>query len=418
MTALLAFSLFSACATVAAPERSSGRLVIVGGALSEGQDDIFEALLQSESERAELRVVIIPAASSKPSHYGESFRAALINRGVAADRVAVLPLALRDDATTASLDESLWRDNAADPELVGAIAAADVIWFTGGDQSRITEVLGTPSAPTAVLQAIARRLAAGATVGGTSAGAAIMSPQMIVGGSSEQALFLGSAQSDAVDQEAGGLLTAEGLGFFTLGWIDQHFDAKARLGRLILALGAEDEALRTGYGIDENTALVVDLETKRARVAGSGRVTRVVLPGAFSGGPPYAMEGIRIDSLGAGDRIDLGSGTVQAAADKEATVGREYYTIPRPAATGVFSSYSTLNQLLGMKLIDNRAAKGAVSYLIDPARDYGYRLDFRKTGASEGYWTYRRGQEDHYTVVGIELNLEPVVIRLEPLDAP
>jgi cyanophycinase len=409
----LIFCLLSV-ALAAAPSLQTGRLVIVGGALSDRQADIFEALLDSDKSPEALNVVIIPAASSKPSYYGDAFKRALVQHGLCGDKVEVLPLAVKDDRTTEAVDESTWRENADRPAVLAAIQAADLIWFTGGDQSRIAEVLGTHAAPSAALAALYERLADGATIGGTSAGAAIMSQRMIVGGSSEQALFLGVADGSAVDQEGGALLLSDGLGFFKDAWIDQHFDAKARLGRLVLAVGLSTERQRVGYGIDENTALIVDLATGRASVAGAGRVTRLKATESFPAQPPYSIHGVQLASLGAGDQIDLKSGTVTPAGDKSPTVEAEYYRIERPASTGVLSSYGSLNQVLSMKLIDNALADEAVSYLIDENRDFAYRLVFSKTADSRGYWTYRHGQEDHYTVTGIELSIEPVEFTIKP----
>jgi hypothetical protein len=117
---------------------------------------------------------------------------------------------------------------------------------------------------------------------------------------------------------------------------------------------------------------------------------------------------VQLALIGAGDRIELASGMVIPAADKSPTIGAEYYRIDGPSSTGVFSSYGSLNQMLSRKLIDNAATDSAISYLIDENRPYAYRLTFSKTARSRGYWTYRQGQEDHYTVTGIELCIEAV----------
>jgi len=393
---------------------AEGRLVIAGGALSNQQDDIFEAFLASDKELSELKVAVIAAASSKPSFYGNAFRDTLIKRGITAHNVRLLPLAVRNDPSTETIDESQWLENGNAPEVIEWIDQCDLVWFTGGDQSRITAVLYLNNKQTKALRSLRKLLKRGGTIGGTSAGAAIMSYIMIVGGSSEGALFHGLATESSVDQEGGPLLLGRGLGFFRHGIIDQHFDAKARLGRLILATAREfNSSQNIGYGIDENTALVVDLESDTATVAGASQV--IVVRGArlHPKSNPIHIENIRLSSLGPGDRIDLKSGMITPAKDKSATVGHEYYTIPRPVASGVLSAYGNLNMLLTRLLIDNKSAKEATSYLLSEDKETGFRLRFERDEETKGFWAYRDGQVDHYTVIDALLHIEPIQIAIE-----
>lgn len=400
--------------------QAKGHLVIVGGALSSKENSIFEALTQRLNP--ESKVAIIPAASSKPSHYGNSFKQQLISFGLKPDQISVLPLATKDDSSTDAIDESTWAANANLPSVVSSIESADLIWFTGGDQSRIIEVLHpTNEGPTDALIALKKRLYAGATVGGTSAGAAIMSQTMLVGGSSSGALFSGTqSKSSEINQEDGGLLLGTGLGFFPYGVIDQHFDVKARLGRLMLATLTPDADEAYAFGIDENTALVVDLASHTGAVYGAGRVTLIDTSNAsltteanFS--PPFRIKNIALSSLGEGDQIDFNTLQITPSSDKMATHPAPYYQISNAGSSGILSSYPTLNQLLAMQLVDNKSASTAISYLINESMPYSYRLELTKNADSEGYWTYRNGQEDHYTVIGIQLSIEPVHIQVEPL---
>lgn len=403
------------------PTGSAGRLVIVGGALSNGQDDIFEAFLSSARPREALQVAIIPAASSKPTHYGMAFREALVARGLRAENIWILPLAVKDDNTSEDVDESSWASNGNDSELAAQLASADLVWFTGGDQSRITEVLGHAAEPSAVLVALYAHLQKGGTIGGTSAGAAIMSPTMLIGGSSGGAFASGVGETEGVNQEDGVLYLGPGLGFLPNSLIDQHFDAKARLGRLILAGLQPGTARVPAYGIDENTALIVDLGKGRAEVAGAGQVTylnftntKIETQRGFA--PPYTIDNIRLSSLGAGDAMDLRTGVIQPAGDKEPTLGREYYQIENPSASGVLNGFGNLQELISKKLIDNRSADRAVSYLILPESPFSYQLDFKRTESSRGYWTYRQGQVDYYAVIDLRLDIKPISIELAPFE--
>lgn len=121
----------------------------------------------------------------------------------------------------------------------------------------------------------------------------------------------------------------------------------------------------------------------------------------------------RISSLGPGDQIDLKTKEISPASDKDPTTGFEHYKIPSPHATGVLSSYGSLNMLLTRLLVDNAKAERAVSYLFSESRKEGFRLRFERDEKTKGFWTYRDGQSDHYTAVDALLSIEPVTINIE-----
>src|SRR5262249_51418266 len=130
------------------------------------------------------------------------------------------------------------------------------IFFTGGNQLRVTTLLGGP--PLAKL--IRMRKASGVTVGGTSAGASILSEHMIAAG---------DEGSSAV---AGSVKLAPGLGLTNRFIIDQHFRQRDRLGRLCTALAYNPFAI--GIGLDEDTAAFIGPDDT-LEVEGSGGVTVV-----------------------------------------------------------------------------------------------------------------------------------------------
>ena len=128
------------------------------------------------------------------------------------------------------------------------------IWFGGGDQVRLADVLrGTPTlaAPSG------RDSVAGAVVGGTSAGAAVLSTPMITG--DERRPGGDRPPSDSSDNwltiDRDDVITAEGFGFISNAIVDQHFVRRKRHNRL-LSLVLESPQ-RLGVGIDESTALVI-----------------------------------------------------------------------------------------------------------------------------------------------------------------
>ncbi len=148
------------------------------------------------------------------------------------------------------------REQADDVNNINGIARADCIFFVGGDQLRISSILGG----TNVHNAIMKSLNEGNTIAGTSAGASMMSQVMV---------------TEGLDDDAPRKCTlkmAPGMGMLKGVIIDQHFNQRGRIGRLLAAVAQNPSII--GLGIDENTAAIVD-ENLELRVAGSGVVTVV-----------------------------------------------------------------------------------------------------------------------------------------------
>ncbi|MGB0133450.1 cyanophycinase [Dokdonella sp.] len=134
------------------------------------------------------------------------------------------------------------------------IERASGIFFTGGNQLRITTLLGG----TSVAKLIRQRNAVGVHVAGTSAGAAILSEHMIAFG------------EEGGSPRAGSVRLAPGLGLTNRFIIDQHFRQRDRLGRLATALAFNPFAI--GIGLDEDTAAFIGPDNT-LEVEGSGSVT-------------------------------------------------------------------------------------------------------------------------------------------------
>lgn len=246
-----------------------GALLIVGGGLRDDNEEIYTAFLKAMPD-PQGRIVIIPAASGIPAESAAAFTENLQRRGVPAERISVARIAMTDDPSTPE-DESTWRENANSPEEMARLEGAAAIWFTGGDQSRVMEALVLPDgSESAALATIRERFARGAVIGGTSAGAAIMSSPMILQGDTAAAL-----SGDASLGEE--LRLGRGLGFWQHVLVDQHFGQRARLGRLAVALSTVPRADTIGVGIDEDTAVLVESAGRTARVLGRGYVTVVAL---------------------------------------------------------------------------------------------------------------------------------------------
>lgn len=294
-----------------------------GGADADGR--LASAFLRHVHARGEgpAQLLILPTASSVPVASGEG--AAADFRAIATrHRVGVVPLDTSDPA------------RADDPILAELIRDADGLWFTGGDQSRITGVFrprpgvqsrpgptntpGTPEGPSLAYAALDHMLADGGTVGGTSAGAAMMSRHMITGGRSEQALLVGVI--------GGGVEVAAGMALYRSALIDQHFFERGRLGRLIVAL--EHTGGRWGLGIDEGKAVVATLgETSEVKALGADSALLVDMAQATRderGG----RAGVRLSLLGDGDRWAGGRGSITPARGKERWAQSQWPIHPEP----------------------------------------------------------------------------------------
>jgi cyanophycinase len=242
----------AACAPSAGPgsalgvEGVRGHLLIVGGGRQ--PPELVARFVDLAGGAGRARIAVLPMASGEPEASGREKADEL--RGLGAD-VFVLHLT-REQAMT---------DSAA-----RLLDGATGIWFTGGDQSRVTPVLrGSP-----VVDAIRARWREGAVVGGTSAGAAVMPDSMLTGNQfragEDTAGYYGDEFPDVARRT---IQVAPGLGFLPGTIIDQHFIRRERHNRL-LAVTLERPSL-IGVGIDESTAIEVG-PGGRWTVRGSGAV--------------------------------------------------------------------------------------------------------------------------------------------------
>ena len=185
------------------------------------------------------------------------------------------------------------RRDCQEPGRLRRLEQASGIFFTGGNQLRLTTLLGG----TPVAKLIRVRNAHGVTVGGTSAGASILSEHMIAFGDEGSAVISGSVR------------LAPGLGLTNRFIIDQHFRQRDRLGRLITALAYNPFAI--GIGLDEDTAAFIGPD-ETVEVQGSGGVTIVDASevsfssiGEVSEGQPVCVLGLRLHILVAGATFNL-----------------------------------------------------------------------------------------------------------------
>jgi cyanophycinase len=239
--------------------------------------------------------------------------------GPGAARIAVVPMASEDAAASGAASAEMWRrlgaeafvlnlsrDQAGDAEESRVLDDATGVWFGGGDQARLAAVLRD----TPILAKIVERYRAGVVVGGTSAGAAIMSAWMITGNqirpetSPEPAYY--DDEFPTIAREV--IEVAPGFALLPTAIIDQHFIRRERTNRLLAAVLERPELL--GVGIDEGTAIIVSSDGRwtvtgeSAAVVVDARETKVTAASAARLG----ATGVRVHVLPAGSTFDPATG--------------------------------------------------------------------------------------------------------------
>ena len=253
-----------------------GWIIPIGGAENKENDrHILERFVRCSGGRA-ADIVVIPTAS-RLHETGPRYER--LFKDIGASRVEVMDFDTRRDCHERGRLERLEQ--------------ATGIFFTGGNQLRLTTLLGG----TPVAKLVRLRNANGVTVGGTSAGASILSEHMIAFGDEGSSVISGSVR------------LAPGLGLTNRFIIDQHFRQRDRLGRLLTALAYNPFAI--GIGLDEDTAAFIGPD-ETVEVVGSGGVTVVDAADvsyssmdSVTEGEPVCMLGLKLHILVAGATFNM-----------------------------------------------------------------------------------------------------------------
>jgi cyanophycinase len=254
----------------------SGVLIAIGG--GEDREGRKVILKQVASRLNGAGLVLATVASHQPEGYFEMYQRAFGELGVTELR----ELYVHERAET------------QDPEKLKLFEGAGGVFFTGGDQLRISSQIGDTPIEACVRGILER----GGVVAGTSAGASMMSETMLVRGPSQESYRIGD------------LHMAPGLGLVRHMIIDQHFAERGRIGRLLGAVAHNPRVV--GVGIDEDTAAI--LEKGRMRVIGRAAVyvvdgAEVTHSNVAEAEADYAlsMHDVRLHVLTEGDEYDLKS---------------------------------------------------------------------------------------------------------------
>ena len=217
-------------------KKKSGKLIIIGG--KEDKEKEKEILNEVARGVGNGKLCIVSVASTVSEEHWEDYRKVFKELGV--KKMSHLDVVHRRESV--------------DMKAFNAVKDADAIFFTGGDQLKITSELGG----TVILDRIMDIHRQGGILAGTSAGASVMGETMMIEGRSDASFRIGS-----------GLKMAPGLGLATCMLIDQHFAERGRIGRLLGATAHNPKYL--GIGIDENTAIILE-DKVRFDVIGTGTV--------------------------------------------------------------------------------------------------------------------------------------------------
>jgi cyanophycinase len=271
-----------------------GKLIIIGGSVDIGsfsekpidltsqikffEKGILHRIIRESIKNNSSKIEIITTASSIPDEVGKEYVNAF--RALNAMDVNVLNIKTRDEANDAA--------------IIDRLKLADVVVFTGGDQLRLSSIIGGTEFHNLLIDKYSNE---DFIIAGTSAGAAASSNNMIYQGSSSEALRKGEIKITG------------GLGFINNVIIDTHFVQRGRIGRLLYACATNPVNL--GIGLGEDTGLLIT-EGNSMEAIGTGliilvdatqmrntNVTEVEM------GEPVSIENLIVHVMAIGDHFDL-----------------------------------------------------------------------------------------------------------------
>ncbi|MFL5740796.1 MAG: cyanophycinase [Flavisolibacter sp.] len=284
-------------------QNPKGYLIAVGGAEDRGEEErikrkpldffaegILRQILLLAGKRSTAKLELVTTASSIPDEVAISYKKAF--RKLGCEDVGHLRLITREEADS--------------KKVLDRIEKCNCILFSGGDQLKLSSVLGG----TQFINLVKERFETEHfVIAGTSAGAAAMSNTMICGGDENKAFRKGAVELSI------------GFGLLPNVIIDTHFDARGRFGRLVQAIAAQPGSI--GIGLDEDTGIVVE-KGSRLRAIGSSSV--VVVDGShvvcnniaeIKSGMPLSVSNIYVHIMSQSDVFDIHTRMFHAAKDSQ-----------------------------------------------------------------------------------------------------
>jgi cyanophycinase len=384
-----------------------GHAVAIGGNLRNDNEEVWGRIVALAGGKG-AKFVVFGTASEDPEASAKQAVELLQRRGAVAEALPVAPKFSWVDLN------KVVRDTA----LINKVKAAKGVFFTGGAQERIVDVLMPGGYSTPMLEAIWEVYRKGGVVAGTSAGAAIMSTVMFRDAPSVINIMKGKwADGRQVDR---------GLGFVGPDlFVDQHFLKRGRFGRMIPLMMAKGYKL--GLGVDENTAAVI--RPDEVEIVG-GRGALVVDLDDIRMDPTlgaFNVMGAKLSYLGHGDRYSLHTRTTLPSAVKL----RGQRLDPNQADYRPYFS----DELFHLDMLGDSTVSNSMAYLIDSrlpevkglsfdvmpkagdiTAELGFLFRLYKGGGSVGWSTEELGGAE-YTVANIYLDVTPVRMP-QPLFKP
>lgn len=253
-----------------------GCLALIGGAEDRRYEkDVLKRLIEVSTAQT---IAVIPTATSYPRECAETYIEAFEDLGV----------------KDINIVDVRYTDEAEDDHYVDMLEEADLIFFTGGDQCRLCEILQGSK----LIKKVYERFRKGATIAGTSAGAAAAAERMIFSWQDDECLYHKGCVNDG-----------EGFGFIKRTLVDTHFLERGRIPRLSLMLAAGPENM--AIGVSEDTMGLV-YPDNTMEVVGSGVITVLIKQPNFVSNynekeedDNITTEGIRITFVAPGTKFDL-----------------------------------------------------------------------------------------------------------------
>jgi len=379
-----------------------GYAFAIGGALKNDNDEVWQRLVQLAGGKG-ARFVVFGTASEDPEASAKAIVDLLARRGAVAEALPVAP-------------KFAWVDLnkvVRDPALVAKVRNAKGVFFTGGAQERIVDVLLPGGKATPMLDAIWDVYRKGGVVAGTSAGAAIMSTVMFRDAPSVIDVMKGKWND--------GKQVDRGLGFVGPDlFVDQHFLRRGRFGRMIPLMMAKGYKL--GLGVDENTAAVIHGD--EVEIIG-GRGALVVDLGDIKSDPTlgaFNVSGAKLTYLDHGDRFNLKTHNTTPSAMK--LRGDKLQ-----AGTPGFDPYYT-EERFDLDMLGDSTLANAMAQLVDSVKtevqglafdprvkptdrlaDLGFHFRLYKAPDTIGWSSSEQGAEE-YTVLNVRLDITPVRVPM------
>jgi cyanophycinase len=375
-----------------------GYAVPIGGGLKADNDEVWGRIVQLAGGKG-ARFVVFGTASGDPEATARQVVEQLQKRGAVAEALPVAPAFSWVDLNKV----------VRDPALIAKVRAAKGVYFTGGLQERIVDVLQPGGEETPMLEAIWDVYRKGGVVAGTSAGAAIMSTIMFRDAPNVINILKGRwADGKQVDR---------GLGFVGPKlFVDQHFLKRGRFGRMIPLMWAK--GYKIGLGVDENTAAVI--RGDEIEIVGEAGALVVDLTDATNDPQQNAfnLKGVRLSYLEHGDHFHTKTRVVTPATFKL----RGQLLDPTLPSFKPFY----LEDRFHLDMLGDQAIANAMRFLIDSNRpevrglsfdvlpkqgddlaELGFLFRLYKDTGSIGWSTDEFGGEE-YTVANIRMDITPV----------